>query len=309
MSDGHWVAFDVNTQTPHAHHNKSSQQNNDTYYSKKTSNKFEWSGDNDDILEDLYNEGKSIDYLASYFKVSKKYIENRLDKLGLLKTINNTSQTTGELWTDDEEEFLVISKANGVSNYEIAKELSRTEKAVERKYSKIPSYRRDQILSSNNQSNNHTKLNVYDKSMIAKYVYKALENQRAIKINYETENDRIKSERTIYPLKVHKYGDKKYIEAFCKLRDENRMFRISNITKLDYLQTEFAGNIYKSTMTYKPYENTKQTYDSSYNSYKTTSNTQTYNQSNRVSSEPSFIEKYWILLLFLFIGFCAWVSD
>ena len=37
--------------------------------------------------------------------------------------------------------------------------------------------------------------------MIAKYVYKALENQRAIKINYETENDRIKSERTIYPLK------------------------------------------------------------------------------------------------------------
>ena len=189
--NGHWVAFDVNTQTPHAHHKKSSQQNNDTYYSKKTSNKFEWSGDNDDILEDLYNEGKSIDYLASYFKVSKKYIENRLDKLGLLKTINNTSQTTGELWTDDEEEFLVISKANGVSNYEIAKELSRTEKAVERKYSKIPSYRRDQILSSNNQSNNHTKLNVYDKSMIAKYVYKALENQRAIKIN-ETENDRIK---------------------------------------------------------------------------------------------------------------------
>ena len=62
-------------------------------------------------------------------------------------------------------------------------------------------------------------------------------------------------------------------------------------------------------MTYKPYENTKQTYDSSYNSYKTTSNTQTYNQPNRVSSEPSFIEKYWILLLFLFIGFCAWVSD
>ena len=49
MSDGHWVAF-VNTQTPHAHHKKSSQQNNDTYYSKKTSNKFEWSGDNDDIL-------------------------------------------------------------------------------------------------------------------------------------------------------------------------------------------------------------------------------------------------------------------
>ena len=72
---------------------------------------------------------------------------------------------------------------------------------------------------------------------------------------------------------------------------ENRMFRISNITKLDYLQTEFAGNMYKSTMTYKPYENTKQTYDSSYNSYKTTSNTQTYNQPNRVSSEPSFIEK------------------
>ena len=81
MSDGHWVAFDVNTQTPHAHHKKSSQQNNDTYYSKKTSNKFEWSGDNDDILEDLYNEGKSIDYLASYFKVSKKYIEKDLISL------------------------------------------------------------------------------------------------------------------------------------------------------------------------------------------------------------------------------------
>ena len=33
-----------------------------------------------------------------------------------------------------------------------------------------------------------SKLNVYDKSMIAKYVYKALENQRAIKINYETDD-------------------------------------------------------------------------------------------------------------------------
>ena len=52
-------------------------------------------------------------------------------------------------------------------NYEIANELSRTEKAIERKHSKITEYEKNKILSSNNKANKNEKLNITDKSMIA----------------------------------------------------------------------------------------------------------------------------------------------
>ena len=297
MPDGQWVAFDVSTQNVHEHYKKTSAKDNNIYTTKTSKKSNVWSGDDDDMLEEFFEEGKSIKYIANYFKVTTAYIEKKLDALGYIEPLHETTENiskSGELWTDDEEEYLVNAKAEGLTSYEIAEELGRTEKAVERKYSKIPAAKLAamQSRSTGEKNTDETKIITHSPT-IAKYVYKAIENQRALTINYETENDRIKSKRTIYPLKIHQHLQKKYLEAYCNLRKDNRMFRISNITRLEYLNKEFAGNIYKPHMTYKPYETSEDT------------NNQTVNQTEYTSySPPKEKTPIWLYV----IGFVIFIS-
>ncbi len=308
MPDGQWVAFDVSTQNPHQHGRQTTGEDKNIYTKKTSQTKNVWSGDDDDMLEELFEEGKTITYIANYFKVSTTLIEAKLNKLGYInstkKQKNNFTTSSSELWTDDEEEYLLEAKNQGITNYEIARELGRTEKAVERKYSKINN------RTTNKQNRNYStakedqKKVITDTSTITKYVYRAVENQNVIFINYETESNRHKSSRIIYPVKIHEYRQRKYVEAYCEVRKENRMFRISHITRLETINKTFAGNIYKSYMTYKPYdENTisaTSTSTTNYNHSNTQKNQGTNYNDNYSSNEGGigeFIASYWIVIL------------
>ena len=141
------------------------------------------------------------------------------------------------------------------------------------------------FTTTNKQNRNYSaakedqKKIITDTSTITKYVYRAVENQNVIFINYETESNRHKSSRIIYPVKIHEYRQRKYVEAYCEVRKENRMFRISHITRLETINKTFAGNIYKSYMTYKPYdENTISA---------TSTSTTNYNHSNTQKNQET----------------------
>ena len=126
MPDGQWVAFDVSTQNVHEHYKKTSAKDNNIYTTKTSKKSNVWSGDDDDMLEEFFEEGKSIEYIANYFKVTTAYIEKKLDALGYIEPLHETTENiskSGELWTDDEEEYLVNAKAEGLTSYEIAEEL------------------------------------------------------------------------------------------------------------------------------------------------------------------------------------------
>ena len=69
MGHGKFVAFDAGTDTPHKHNRK----------------KSTWGGDDDDLLQEYFEEGKSIDEICKLLKHNEQFILNRIDKLGLNK--------------------------------------------------------------------------------------------------------------------------------------------------------------------------------------------------------------------------------
>ena len=321
MPDGQWVAFDVSTQNVHEHYKETSAEDNHIY-TKKTSKKNNvWSGDDDDMLEEFFEEGKSIDYIANYFKVSTTFVFKKLDELGYVEPAKEQKKTShkknipkstpGELWTDDEEEYLLSAKEEGLSNYEIAKELGRTVEAIKSKYKTINTS--TSKIKSLDKHYNNEKL-TSSSATIAKYIYKAVENQKILIINYE-KNDGTQSIRTIYPVKVHQYQSsysnfkKNYLEAYCTLRKDNRMFSFTNITKLELLTTEFAGSYFPYMKLIQEGENVTQEQTPKPTSKSTkkskTKKTNNQNYSNTYSSEDegltNFLSKYWFVTLIVFI--------
>lgn len=323
MPDGQWVAFDVSTQNVHEHYKETSAEDNHIY-TKKTSKKNNvWSGDDDDMLEEFFEEGKSIDYIANYFKVSTTFVFKKLDELGYVEPAkeqkksshkkNIPKSTPGELWTDDEEEYLLSAKEEGLSNHEIAKELGRTEKAIERKYTKINTVT-SKIKSLDRKYDNRKITS--SSSTIAKYIYEALENQKVLEIDY-VKYGGDESTRTIFPLKIHQhessYYKKNYLEAYCTLRKDNRMFKFTNITKLQLLNKEFVGN-YKPYLKLNVFDETEEESETNTQT-KNYSYSETKKEKTAVDESIGFFERiggiiaatWWIWILLL-IGFCTMTS-
>lgn len=67
MSHGRYVAFDAGTDTPHKHGKKNS----------------DWTGDEDDLLQEYYEDGKSIEEICKLLNRNEQFVINKLNKLGL----------------------------------------------------------------------------------------------------------------------------------------------------------------------------------------------------------------------------------
>ena len=60
----------------------------------------------------------------------------------------------------------------------------------------------------------------------------AAKNNKSIKITYKKPNGEV-SHRTILPIEIYKKSGNYYLRAHCYLRNEERIFRMSRITKFD----------------------------------------------------------------------------
>jgi predicted DNA-binding transcriptional regulator YafY len=64
---------------------------------------------------------------------------------------------------------------------------------------------------------------------IASRVRQAVETAQRIRIRYTSRSSGETTERVVRPFNIHFYDGQEYLEAFCELRDADRLFAIANI--------------------------------------------------------------------------------
>lgn len=64
---------------------------------------------------------------------------------------------------------------------------------------------------------------------IAGRIREAVESAQKIRIRYTSRSSGETTERVVRPFNVHFYNGQEYLEAFCELRDADRLFAIANI--------------------------------------------------------------------------------
>ncbi len=77
-------------------------------------------------------------------------------------------------------------------------------------------------------------------------INKAIKNNYKISMIYKALNNEV-TKRVVYPLKLIEYLDSYYFIAYCTLRKENRIFKISRIQQIENLFAHFE-NSYKANL-------------------------------------------------------------
>ncbi|HUP00290.1 MAG TPA: WYL domain-containing protein [Gemmatimonadota bacterium] len=70
-----------------------------------------------------------------------------------------------------------------------------------------------------------------DREVLA-FVRAALESSSRLAIRYTASTTGETTERVIRPFNIHFYDGREYLEAFCELRDADRVFAIGNISAI-----------------------------------------------------------------------------
>jgi predicted DNA-binding transcriptional regulator YafY len=73
---------------------------------------------------------------------------------------------------------------------------------------------------------------------IASRVREAVETSQRIRIRYTSRSSGETTERVVRPFNIHFYDGQEYLEAFCELRDADRLFAVASI---DAILTEPSG--------------------------------------------------------------------
>lgn len=80
-----------------------------------------------------------------------------------------------------------------------------------------------------------------NQSGIKDLIHVAIKNKNIISIEYEKDDGSF-SKRKLYPITVQRYRKKEYLEAFCLLRKNNRIFKFKNIKKIIFFKKKYLGN-------------------------------------------------------------------
>lgn len=99
-----------------------------------------WNKRDDERLIHFYKAGMSFEQLAQKFFRHPKEIENRLGILGFLNAPRIKTpglERAGEPWTDEENEMFLSMAKQGISAAEIAKQLRRTETAIQSRIDRL----------------------------------------------------------------------------------------------------------------------------------------------------------------------------
>lgn len=99
-----------------------------------------WNKRDDERLIHFYKTGMSFEQLAQKFFRHPKGIENRLGILGFLNVPRIKTpglERAGEPWTDEENEMFLSMAKQGISAAEIAKQLRRTETAIQSRIDRL----------------------------------------------------------------------------------------------------------------------------------------------------------------------------
>lgn len=89
-----------------------------------------------------------------------------------------------------------------------------------------------------NENSNFLKIENEVKEKMYLIMKKAIANKNKVKIKYKSVNSGI-TERIIHPAELFIYIDKWYIAAFCKLRDEIRLFKLDDIIEYEILAEKY----------------------------------------------------------------------
>ncbi|HET6362790.1 MAG TPA: WYL domain-containing protein [Gemmatimonadota bacterium] len=74
---------------------------------------------------------------------------------------------------------------------------------------------------------------------IAARVREAVESSSPLRIRYTSRSSGETTERVVRPFNIHFYDGKEYLEAFCELRDADRLFAMAGI---EAILTETSGD-------------------------------------------------------------------
>lgn len=99
-----------------------------------------WNKRDDERLIHFYKTGMSFEQLAQKFFRHPKGIKNRLGILGFLNAPRIKTpglERAGEPWTDEENEMFLSMAKQGISAAEIAKQLRRTETAIQSRIDRL----------------------------------------------------------------------------------------------------------------------------------------------------------------------------
>ncbi len=89
-----------------------------------------------------------------------------------------------------------------------------------------------------NENSNFLKIENEVKEKMYLIMKKAIANKNKVKIKYKSVNSGI-TERIIHPAELFIYIDKWYIAAFCKLRNEIRLFKLDDIIEYEILAEKY----------------------------------------------------------------------
>ncbi len=106
MQHGQYVAFDFSTDIPHEHHKKNKIKVLSTKNKTNKKNQDVWSGDDDDVLEELYEKGKTIKQLSNYFNVDENFIIAKLNKLGIDDLAYKSTISIKKNYINKDDEYL-----------------------------------------------------------------------------------------------------------------------------------------------------------------------------------------------------------
>lgn len=89
-----------------------------------------------------------------------------------------------------------------------------------------------------------------DSNQILKLINNSIKNKKILTIDYE-KNDGTKTNRTIYPTRIINKYNKNYLEAYCTLRKDNRVFNIENIISINVHSKIFEDDFQQQTKIYE----------------------------------------------------------
>jgi len=74
-------------------------------------------------------------------------------------------------------------------------------------------------------------------------IHTSVKTKNVISIQYQKDNGAF-SNRKLYPIVIQKYKDQEYLEAFCLLRNNNRIFKLANIKSIIFFKKKYEGDFY-----------------------------------------------------------------
>ena len=89
------------------------------------------------------------------------------------------------------------------------------------------------------ENNNYLKIENEVKEKMYVVMKNAIANKNKVRIKFNSINSGI-TERIIHPAELFAYIDKWYIAAFCKLRNEIRLFKLDDIIEYEVLKESYT---------------------------------------------------------------------